>query len=242
MKHVVIRRCLRVLGGILPISLLVACGDLPGLTSQISLYEPEPSWQFQADTPSVDWQLLVEEPNAPGTINTGRIALKRPDGEFDYFASRQWSDPAPVFTQSLLIEAFEKSGKIVSVGRDSIGLRSDYLLKADLRELQAEYRGDPNSTAPTVRVQINTKLVRMPRREIIAGETFDVAVVANSPRFEDVVRAFDRALGSVLSRIVDWTLVQGAADASRQKAERPRRQSLAIAPDRRGHAVREEIQ
>lgn len=222
MKRVPFCRRLRLFAGILPLCLMAACSDLPGLGSQTSLYEPEPAWRFDSATPTVDWQLLVEEPNAPGTINTGRIALKRPDGEFDYFAARRWSDPAPVFTQSLLIEAFEKSGKIVSVGRDSIGLRSDYLLKTDLRGFQAEYSGDPGSTAPVVLVQVNTKLVRMPRREIIAGDTFEARVAAASPRFEDIMAAFERGLGAVLARTVDWTLTHGAADAAGRRADQPR--------------------
>ena len=59
---------------------------------------------------------------------------------------------------TLLVESFENTGKIVAVGRQAIGLRSDFNLKSELREFQAEYFG--GAKIPTVRVRINTKLIK----------------------------------------------------------------------------------
>ena len=36
--------------------------------------------------------------------------------------------------QTLIIESFENSGRIVAVGRESVGLRADFTLKTELRE------------------------------------------------------------------------------------------------------------
>jgi cholesterol transport system auxiliary component len=131
--------------------------------------------------------------------------------------------------QTLIIESFENSRKIVSVGRNSAGLRSDFVLQTSLREFQAEYSNpaltkkamkkseNKSAAGPTVRVSINAKLVKMPERTIIASRTFDHAVIANSNGMEEIVAAFDDALGKALKRIVQWTLVQGARGWRRRR-------------------------
>jgi len=84
-------------------------------------------------------------------------------------------------------------------------LRSDFNLKSDLREFQAEYsaEGEP----PTIRVRVNSKIIRQPKRQIVASRTFERKVLAESTSMRDVVKAFDKALGKVLKRIVEWTLI-----------------------------------
>src|SRR3546814_9880616 len=79
----------------------------------------------------------------------------------EYYARSGWADRAPLMIQTLMIESFENSRKIVSVGRESIGLRADFILKSELRELQAVYY---NGGLPEAWVSINAKLVQMPRR------------------------------------------------------------------------------
>ena len=59
--------------------------------------------------------------------------------QIEYYARSGWADRAPLMVQTLMIESFENSKKIVSVGRESIGLRADFILKTELRELQAVY-------------------------------------------------------------------------------------------------------
>ena len=91
------------------------------------------------DLPHVSWQLVVEEPSAAGGLATQRIALRTNLLELDYFAGSRWTEGAPRLVQTLLVESFENTGRIVAVGRQSIGLRSDFNLKSELREFQAEY-------------------------------------------------------------------------------------------------------
>src|SRR3546814_14698778 len=102
--------------------------------------------------------------------------------------------------QTLMIESFENSRKIVSVGRESIGLRADFILKSDLRELQAVYY---NGGLPAAWVSINAKLVQLPRRAIVASQSFDAKVTAEAATLQAVVTAFDDDSGKVLRRPVD---------------------------------------
>ncbi len=199
--------------------LLASCVELPGANdAPPRLYVLTPKSTFPKDMPSVKWQLLVETPNSPAGLNTARIALQDSPVELRYFRQATWTDFGPKMVQSLMIESFENSGRIVSVGREQIGLRSDFVLKSDLREFQAEYDNAipaeatalaANYSAPWARVRINLKLVKMPQREIVATETFERRVRATSNTMTDIIAAFDGALGKALKSAVVWTLKTG---------------------------------
>lgn len=184
---------------------LAACtGILPGQGPPADIYTLTPKSTFSPGLPRVEWQLVVDEPHAMGAIDTTRIALAKSPTRMDYFASVRWSERAPQLVQTLLVESFENSGRIVSVGREAIGLRSDYNLRTDLREFQAEYYDV--TAGPRIRVRINAKIVKQPRRAIIASRNFEQVVIANGTSVEAVVVAFDEALGKVLRQTVEWTL------------------------------------
>ena len=106
--------------------------------------------------------------------------------------------------QSLLVESFENSKRIVAVDKQAIGLRSDYDLRSELREFQAEYFG---ADAPLVRIRLNVKLVKQPRRIIIASKSFEATKSIESKGMVGITAAFDDALGKVLKGVVEWTLL-----------------------------------
>lgn len=177
---------------------------LPGANNDPpKLYVLTPKSTFPADLPHVEWQLTVGLPSADAALNTARIALRRNPVSLEYYARANWVDTAPQMIQTLLVESFENSDRIVSVGRQSVTLRSDYSILTDLREFQAEYLEGGN---PKVRVRINAKLVRMPQRDIVATESFEYVEQAKDGELEEVVLAFDTALGKTLRRVVEWTL------------------------------------
>ena len=94
----------------------------------------------------------------------------------------------------------------MSVGRQSIGLRSDFVLKTELREFQAEKTPEGGTV---VRVRVNLKLVRPSLGQIVASESFESVKPANSENVPDIVQSFDDAVGAVLKRAVGWTLKSG---------------------------------
>lgn len=190
-------------------ALLGACGlDLPGQGPPPRQFRLTPKSTFDDGLPVVDWQLVIEEPLAPTGLNTTRIPLHRRAVELEYYARANWTDRAPAMVHTLILESFENSSKIVAVGRESLGLRADYVLKLELREFQAEY---DKGEIPDAHVQINAKLVRMPQRAIIGSERFDARVSASSDSLDAIVTSFDEALGRVLKNLVTWTLRTGEA-------------------------------
>jgi cholesterol transport system auxiliary component len=190
---------------------LSACtGIIPGTGEPLKLYTLTPKSTYGAGLPTVEWQLVVETPVAPAGINTNRIALSHSPITLDYFAGATWTDSAPAMVQTLLVESFENTGRIVAVGRESVGLRADYVLKIELREFQAEYASP--EAPPIVHIRVISKLVRMPMREIVASHMTEQKAQAAANTLDAVVAAFDEALGPVLKEIVTWTLSSAPPD------------------------------
>ncbi|MDH3737838.1 MAG: ABC-type transport auxiliary lipoprotein family protein [Alphaproteobacteria bacterium] len=184
-----------------------ACsGILPEVGPPPRLFRLSPKSTFPDEISAVDWQLVIETPLAPAGLDTTRIALHRAAVELEYYARANWTDLAPAMIQTLVVESFENSGKIVAVGRESLGLRADFVLKLELREFQAEYTA---TGLPDAHVRLNAKIVKMPQRTIIGSESFEAKVGANADRIEDIVAAFDEALGKSLKDLVIWTLQIG---------------------------------
>jgi cholesterol transport system auxiliary component len=190
---------------------LAAC-SLPGGGDPPQLYTLTPKSTFPSDLPRADWQIAIELPIAAGGLDTARIALQRTPVTLDFFARAAWTDTAPRMIQTLLIESFENTGKIVGVSRDSAALRPDFVLKIDLREFQAEYF---DSGHPKVHVRLALRLVRMPERTIVASFSHAEQVAAGRGDLRAIAEAFDEALGRVMRRTVEWTLRTG--DAQRRR-------------------------
>ncbi len=191
-----------------PLAALAAACDLsvPGQGPPPNLYRLTPKSSFPEDLPEVDWQLILEPPIADASLNTTRVALQRDPTQLEYYARSSWTDLAPQMVQTLMVESFENSGRIVSIGREAIGLRADFVLKSELREFQAEYFEGGN---PKVRVAINVKLVKMPKRSIVGSTNLEHLSQAEAKLMPDIIVAFDEALGKVLRRLVEWTILTG---------------------------------
>jgi cholesterol transport system auxiliary component len=198
------RKSIVVIAALLLAAAVPGCSAIPGLGPPPNIYQLAPKTTFRLDLPKVDWQLEVEEPLANGGLDTNRIALMTSPIEVKYFADSRWIDRVPKLMQTLLMESFENTGKIVGVGRESAGLRADYTLKSELRQFQAEFI--ENDKIPTIRVRLNVKLVTEPREDIVAFRNFENTTVAAGGDIQSVVLAFNEAINKVLRQVVEWTL------------------------------------
>jgi cholesterol transport system auxiliary component len=179
---------------------------LPGQGPAPALYRLTPKSTFRPDLPEVDWQLVVETPVSNASLNSARIALQRSPVQVEYYANAGWVDRAPVMIQTLLIESFENSRRIVGVGRENVGLRADLVLKVELREFEATYH---NGAVPDALVTVILKLVEVRRRTIVGFESFSAQVPAENDSLTAIVLAFDAALGKVMKYAVEWSLIAG---------------------------------
>ena len=189
------------------LSIIAGCSVLKIPGPAPDLYNLTPKSTFADDLPEIHKQLTIEEPVASGGLDNNRIALRPHSTKLKFFAGARWTERAPKMIQTLLIESFENTNKIVAVGRQSIGLRSDFTIKTELREFQAEH--DTESKTFTVRVRINAKLVQQPKRVIVGSQSFEHTVeIKDDSGMDSIVLAFDQATGRVIKKLVGWTLLK----------------------------------
>jgi cholesterol transport system auxiliary component len=212
MRTAIERRALLRLAALALAPAAAGCSSLiPGTGTPPQIYVLMRKTTFPPDLPSVSRQLLVSTPIAPAEIDTTRVALTRSPTTIDYFANAAWSDRAPAMVQSLLIESFEQTGKIVSVSRDLAVLRADYILMSELRRFEAHYEN--GDAPPTVMVRLLVRLVKMPDRTIIGDDLADGRETAARNNMDAIIEAYNEALGSVMKRLVTWTLRRIGQDA-----------------------------
>lgn len=164
--------------------------------------------EFPQELPIVPWSLVVERPDAPGSLDTTRIAHVTDGAELQYYAGSDWADRAPDMVHRLLLEAFRNSGTIQGLAGDRTSLRPDFVLRTALREFQAEKTGDDPTS---VVVLMTVGLTQMPRREVVGATDVERLLVVEGSGIEGIVATFDRATATVLRDVVVWTLRTGQA-------------------------------
>ena len=195
---------------------LPGCAGLQTITAVTTpneLFDLSPKSTFDPGLPRVTAQIVVDEPTAANYVNTDRIAVKNGAYMVEYFPGVRWVDRAPRMVQVLLVESLENSGAASAVGREAIGLSSDYTLVTDLREFQAiaelvEAQGElrPSEQPVEVLVQLNIKIVQEPEGLIVGSESFERRLRAPSNEMLDVVATFDEALGKAMRDAVEWSV------------------------------------
>ena len=194
---------LRHMGALLLALVLAGCGSLLGpSTPPAQIYRLSPEMAAQPGGQPVVWQLAVARPDATQTLDTDRIALLR-GSVMDYYADAQWTDSAPRLVQSLLVQAFDKSGRVQAASRDSASLRADMTLATELRDFEAQY--DAAEGAPLVVIDIQAKMLDQ-RGQVIASLDSRQTARAAQNSLPTVVAAFDEAVAASLSQIVTWSL------------------------------------
>jgi cholesterol transport system auxiliary component len=197
------RRALLLSAAALGAFALSGCGSLLSPSNPpAQIYVLDPSFAATAG-PRVDWALTVTQTDVPNVYDTERVAIMR-NQTMDYFANTQWTDSTPRLLQSLMVEAFEKSGRITAVARDSGGVRADYMLTTEIRHFEAVY--DNGDGAPEINVDIVAKLLSLPRHDVVAMRDVPQKIRASANSVPAVVQAFNQATGAAVTDIVTWSL------------------------------------
>jgi cholesterol transport system auxiliary component len=183
---------------------LSACSNIIGPPEAAPLYVLKPASPAVKNGPPAHWQLTVVLPESSDSLDTTRIMLLQPGGQMDYYANANWQDRLPFVVQGTLVEAFEASGRMPAVGRDTEGLKSDFLLVTDIRDFQARY--DVPDTAPVAMVRIVAKVVAARTRTIVMLIDAHSEIQAGQNSVPSVVVAFNQALSAVQARIVEAVL------------------------------------
>jgi cholesterol transport system auxiliary component len=199
------RRLIRI-AALAPLSALVAC-QLPGQGPPPREFRLTPKTTFAADLPKVDWSLVVDRPTIVPSIDSVRIARTR-GIEVEYYADALWVDRPAAMVEPLIIQSFQNSGAIEVVAGRRADVRPDFMLQTDVEAFQAQ---QPPTGPPAARVALSARLLTMPKRRVIGTTEIARSVPADAQDLPSIAAAFDDALGKVLKRLVEWTLVTGQA-------------------------------
>lgn len=183
---------------------VAGCSDIVGPLPAPKLYVLKPKLPGVLPGPKVTWALSIFSPTATSGLASDRIALLRPPASLDYYADSAWADPLPSLVQSAVLEAFEASGRIPAVSRDSDGAQSDYILNLDVRDFEARY--DQGEGAPLGVVRLGVRLVEQRSRKIVGNSTVTKEVRASVNAVDAAVEALSAALSGVLAELVPWVL------------------------------------
>lgn len=189
--------------------LLGGCSSLLDVQRQpFTIYSPVYNAPAATGTAArVDWQLIVDTPLASDTLETARMLVMPTPGVIEVFPGARWSDPTPALLRSLVVQGFEKSGRIVGVGSGASGMRGDYALAIELRDFQIEYRdGQPQAA-----VRFHARLLDYTSNRVLAARAFSAQTPASGKDAASAFTAFEAALDQIIPGLVDWTLQEGNA-------------------------------
>jgi cholesterol transport system auxiliary component len=144
-------------------------------------------------------QLVIPEPTAISALDSERIVVQPAAGQVATLGGAQWSDRLPKLLQARIIEAFENSNRLRSVGRPSDGIGTDYQLLIDVRMFQLSV-----VSAPAGEVEIAAKIVAQSNGRIVAGRVFRATVPASGTDGPAAVAAIEAAFQDVAVQLVRW--------------------------------------
>ena len=199
---------IRMLRWLLPLAALVvgACSSLTGRKDPFTVYAPR--YTAPADAAkgaSVPWQLSIDTPVASDVLDTPRMLVMPSPGALETYKGARWSDTAPLLLRTLMVQAFQESGRISGVGASTSGLHGDYLLAVDLYDFETQDRDG----SPHAMIRLNAKLTVSSTNRIVAARAFEADAPVAGSQAAAAAAAFDQALAQLLPSIVDWALTEG---------------------------------
>ncbi len=206
------------------LSLSLACLLLAALSGCARVLDPGPAPTHLLLAPAMPapgaggalpLQLAVSLPETSRMLDTDRIALVLggvTGREVRYYAGAKWTSPAPRLVQRLLVEAFERNGRLDGAAEESAGIYPDYRLMSDLRRFNTRMTG--GASAPTVEVELALRLVDLKTGRIVAFTAIGHDCPAAGSGLPQVAEAFETAMGDVLARATAWSLDAMAATRS----------------------------
>jgi len=145
-------------------------------------------------------QLLVPLPSASDALASESIAVRSHGGSISYLPGVSWSDELPPLVQTILVRAFENSGRVKAVGKPGESLAIDDQVIVDIRAFELDVTG-----SPMARVTLGVKLLDERTGKVRANRVFDVTRPSSSDRPKDAIAALDQATSAAVADVVVWT-------------------------------------
>ena len=190
---------------------LAGCSLSPRDTGAAYLFSLSPVTGAPPPKP-VPLRLGVAFPSAAPELDTARIALRRADGDWDYYAGARWADFLPVMVHDNIVKTIENTRVFASITGEP-GPSSDDILKVEIRAFEADYRGNPD--APTVRVRLALTLLDHRQAKTIGSFGAESTAKAGRDSLPALAAAFQKAFAAAEKQAVS-ALAQTAFAAPAQ--------------------------
>ena len=181
---------------------LAGCSTL-GLASTPKpddIYDLAAPTAFDGATKRSSAQLLVPLPSASDALASEQIAVRSRGGSISYLPGVSWSDQLPPLVQTIMVRAFENSGRVKAVGKPGESLAIDDQVIVDIRAFELDVTG-----SPMARVTLGVKLLDERTGKVRANRVFDVTRPSSSDRPKDAIAALDQATSAAVADVVVWT-------------------------------------
>jgi cholesterol transport system auxiliary component len=197
-------------------SLCVGCGsllktDLPPSSSYVLAPAPAASTGVTRS----DADLSIGRPDLAPGLDSERIAVLK-GRQLDYYRGAQWGGRTGEVVQTLLVDSFEDQQLFRSVTAEQSRVASEYVLDITVRDFQAEYAND--NDAPTARVTIFGRLIRVVDRQLVDTFSATAQSKASDNRLGPVAAAFETAAHKVVLELAQKTAASIASDADKLHA------------------------
>jgi cholesterol transport system auxiliary component len=188
---------------------LTGCVSI-GDRAELTVYAPDVRIDVDDALPIIDRTLAISEPNASTMLDSNRIAVRPKPSTLQVYGGAVWSDTAPALVQAALVDALGESGRFRAVVRPTDSVGADRILRLDLRHFEAVYGDD--AQLPTVVVELQATLVDQRRHGVLASRRFRAEQAAEREKLEQVVPAFESALGEIATAMLPWVLEHDPKD------------------------------
>lgn len=157
---------------------------------------------LQSMTSAVPAQLSVQAFTTSAALNTSRIVYQPSENEIKYYAGARWADQTPAMIRRLMVETLERSGAFAAVLGEGAPAQADYMLSGEIRRFAATpAAGDEKR----VEIVLLTRLTEKGSGRIVGTKLFSGTVTSPDGGMDNVVGAYNAALGKVLSELSAWT-------------------------------------
>lgn len=184
--------------------------ELPVPSSYILASLPPAATPTSSGASQVD--LAIGRPDVAPGLDTSRVAVLR-GRQLDYYRGVQWGGNTLEVVQALLVASLQDQKLFRSVTSEQARVSSAYILDTEVRDFQAEYTD--GKAAPTARVTIIGRVVRISDRALVDTVHASASREASDNRMNAVADAFEAAAHEVARTIARDTAASVSRDRER---------------------------
>lgn len=188
--------------------------ELPPSVIYVIAPAPAPS---SPTTNTIPVDLSIGRPDAAPGLDTNRIAVLK-GRQLDYYRAARWGASTTEVVQTFLVDSLEDQRFFRSVTAEQARVAGDYVLDIEVRDFQAEYSND--NAAPSVRVKLVGRLIRIADRELVASLPAEAQTTASADRMHAVAAAFETSAQQAAIELAQKTAAAVAGDESKLSAAR----------------------